>query len=158
MLTVVGFILLFVGHGVPLRGGWSDLHRVLATVLPDWAIAAPVAWVLFGVAVLGFMFCWWARLHLGVLWSGAVTAKADHRIVDTGPYALVRHPIYTGLLVAVVATAALNGTAVNLLGVPLILIGFWMKARLEERFLRAQLGAEAYDDYARRVGMLLPGV
>ena len=158
LLTVAGFALLFAGRLFPLRRGWSDLHRVLAAVLPDWALATPVAWTLVGITVLGFAFCWWARLYLGTLWSGSVTAKADHRIVDTGPYALVRHPIYTGLLISTVGTAALYGTAVNLLGVPLILAGLWMKARLEERFLRAELGAEAYDNYAKRVGMLLPGV
>ena len=91
-------------------------------------------------------------------WSGSVTAKADHRIVDTGPYALVRHPIYTGLLLSAFATAALYGTALAVLGALLILLGFWIKARLEERFLRAELGPEAYDAYASRVGMLVPGL
>jgi protein-S-isoprenylcysteine O-methyltransferase Ste14 len=64
-----------------------------------------LGWVLVGVAAAGFLFPWCARIHLGELWSSAITRKADHGIVDTGPYGLVRHPIDTGVLTAVVATA-----------------------------------------------------
>ena len=158
LITVAGFAILFDGRLLARYGGWARVHQVLADVLPDWSFAPPVQWALFGLVVAGFLFCWWARIYLGTLWSGSVTAKADHRIVDTGPYALVRHPIYTGLLLSAFATAALYGTALAVLGALLILLGFWIKARLEERFLRAELGAEAYDAYASRVGMLVPGL
>ena len=87
-----------------------------------------------------------------------MTRKADHHIVDTGPYALVRHPIYTGLIIATVATAALEARAMAFAGLVLVIIGFWIKARLEERFLRIELGAEVYDGYASRTGMLFPGL
>ena len=90
-----------------------------------------------------------------MLWSGQVTKKADHRVVDTGPYAIVRHPIYTGILLAVYATAALKGTVLGLAGAAVITIGLWMKARLEEYFLREELGTN-YDAYRKRVPMLLP--
>ena len=117
-----------------------------------------VGWALAGLTVLGFLFCWWARLSLGSLWSGNITAKADHRIVDTGPYALVRHPIYTGMITAAAGMAVLNGSLLNIVGVALVIVGFTIKARIEERFLRTELGAEAYDAYAKRVGMLIPGL
>jgi protein-S-isoprenylcysteine O-methyltransferase Ste14 len=106
--------------------------------------------------VAGFAFAWWARIYLGTLWSGQVTLKPDHHIVDTGPYALVRHPIYTGILTAVLATMAAKGTLPGVAGAAIILVGVWMKARIEERWLRQELGAEAYDGYARRVPMLVP--
>ena len=106
--------------------------------------------------VAGFLFCWWARVHLGQLWSGNITLKADHRVVDTGPYRLVRHPIYTGLILAALATALEKATVLGLSGVLLITFGFWLKARFEEGFLRAQLGAAAYDAYAARTPMLIP--
>jgi protein-S-isoprenylcysteine O-methyltransferase Ste14 len=109
-----------------------------------------------GLTVLGFAFAWWARIYLGSLWSGQVTTKADHRVVDRGPYGLVRHPIYTGILLAVFATAAAKGTVPGLAGAALITLGIWMKARLEERWLREQLGADAYDTYRQRVPMLVP--
>src|SRR4249919_3164494 len=66
--------------------------------------SGPAGWILFSVVVLGISFAWWARLHLGKLWSGRVTRKEGHRVVDTGPYALVRHPIYTGVILSAFAT------------------------------------------------------
>jgi protein-S-isoprenylcysteine O-methyltransferase Ste14 len=113
-------------------------------------------WVLFGICAAGFVFCWWARLYLGKLWSGWITKKEGHHIVDTGPYRIVRHPIYTGLIASVFATALMNGTLIALVGAAIMTLGFWIKARLEERFLREQLGPEAYDGYRRRVPMLVP--
>jgi protein-S-isoprenylcysteine O-methyltransferase Ste14 len=93
---------------------------------------------------------------LGDLWSSAVSRKENHVIVEKGPYGLVRHPIYTGLIVAAFATAIAVGTAPALAGAALMSLGFWMKARLEERFLSAQLGEAAYADYRRRTPMLAP--
>ncbi len=121
-----------------------------------WDVGDAFGWALVAAAAAGFGFCWWARLHLGRLWSGWVTRKADHRIVDTGPYALVRHPIYTGLIAAAFATGVLRGTVFSLGGAVLMTLGFWIKARLEERFLRRELGAEAYDAYRLRTPMLVP--
>jgi protein-S-isoprenylcysteine O-methyltransferase Ste14 len=144
LLTTVGGLLLF-GFGGKYTGGGTVLWR------PPMA----AAWVLTGAVVGGLVFTWWARLHLGRLWSSSVGRKADHHIIETGPYRLVRHPIYTGLSLAAVATAAMVGSANAWLGVAIAILGFYVKARLEERFLREQLGS-AYDDYARRVGMLVP--
>jgi protein-S-isoprenylcysteine O-methyltransferase Ste14 len=108
------------------------------------------------LTVAGLVFTWWARIHLGRLWSSSVTKKADHRIVDTGPYAIVRHPIYTGILAGIFATAAMRGAPIGFVGAILATYGFMIKARLEERFLREQLGAETYESYRRRVPMLIP--
>jgi protein-S-isoprenylcysteine O-methyltransferase Ste14 len=105
---------------------------------------------------MGFMFAWWARLTLGDLWSGHVTRKEGHVIVERGPYRLVRHPIYTGLIAAVFALALTIGSPAGLLGAALIAIGFAIKARLEERFLSAELGEAGYADYRRRTPMLVP--
>jgi len=121
-----------------------------------WLVTLDQAWVCAAVVALGFAFSWWARIHLGALWSGWITRKADHRVVDTGPYGIVRHPIYTGILLAVYATAAAKGTILGLIGALLITLGIWMKARLEERWLRAELDPGAYDNYRGRVPMLVP--
>lgn len=125
-------------------------------VLRLWHVGWTGAWLCVALIALGFAFCWWARIHLGRLWSGMVTRKADHKVIDTGPYALVRHPIYTGILLAVFATMAAKGTVLAIVGALLIVIGIWMKARLEERWLSQELGAGAYEEYRRRVPMLLP--
>jgi protein-S-isoprenylcysteine O-methyltransferase Ste14 len=123
---------------------------------PFWSLSDSGEWAMVGLAVAGFAFCWWARLHLGRLWSGSVTRKEGHHIVDTGPYRLVRHPIYTGMIIAALATAIERGTIVSFIGLALMVLGCWIKARLEERFLRSELGADAYDAYAKRTGMLAP--
>ncbi len=75
-----------------------------------WSLNAGIDWLLVAAAVLGLLFAWWARLHLGRLWSSSVTRKAEHRVIDTGPYGIVRHPIYTGIIAAVFATAILKAT------------------------------------------------
>lgn len=120
-----------------------------------WIPGLTAAWTCVALIAAGLIFSWWARLHLGRLWSGTITAKAEHRVVDSGPYGLVRHPIYTGLLLAILATMTAKGTLWGIAGAVLLTIGIYMKARLEEHFLRHELGP-AYDEYARRVPMLVP--
>jgi protein-S-isoprenylcysteine O-methyltransferase Ste14 len=123
-----------------------------------WRVGYDGGYALAAVTLAGVAFTWWARLHLGRLWSSEIARKEGHRIVDTGPYALVRHPIYTGLIAALLATAAAQATPAALLGAALVGCGLWLKARAEERFLIAELGSGAYDSYRRRVPMLIPGV
>jgi protein-S-isoprenylcysteine O-methyltransferase Ste14 len=115
-------------------------------------------WVLFLLVFAGLAFSWWARLYLGRMWSSSITRKSAHHVVDTGPYRFVRHPIYTGITVASLATAVMQGAPSTFLGAALMTAGWYIKARLEERFLREELGPEAYDSYARRVPMLVPFV
>jgi protein-S-isoprenylcysteine O-methyltransferase Ste14 len=154
-ITLLGFAMVFT---TPTAARWASTTAGTGEVglLRLWRATGVGGWALFGLAVAGFAFCWWARLHLGALWSGSITRRADHRIIQSGPYGLVRHPIYTGLILAAAATAALRATAISLAGVALVVLGLWIKARLEERFLRAELGAADYDSYARRVPMLFP--
>ena len=137
----------------------SDGHYSMAVNgAPLWSLSDDVKWAMVGVAALGFLFCWWARIHLGRFWSGSVTRKEGHRVVDTGPYAIVRHPIYTGVIAAGLATMAVRGTQFAIAGTALLVVGYYLKGRLEERFLRAELGAQAYDAYARKTAMLVPFV
>jgi len=129
-----------------------------ARFFPIWTLSADAKWAMVALATLGFLFCWWARIHLGRLWSGSVTRKEGHHVVDTGPYAIVRHPIYTGVLTAAFATMMVRGTAPAIAGFALLIVGYVMKGRVEENFLRAELGAQAYDAYARKTAMLVPFV
>jgi len=123
---------------------------------PTWHVGYYGACGFVGVLLLGLTLTWWARIHLGGLWSSAITRKEKHRLVETGPYALVRHPIYTGLIIAMLATAATEATLVAVLGALLIALGLWVKARAEERFLSTELAPETYESYRRRVPMLVP--
>jgi protein-S-isoprenylcysteine O-methyltransferase Ste14 len=121
-----------------------------------WHVDWLSAWICVAFIAAGMAFCWWGRIHLGRLWSGRITRKADHHVVDTGPYRVVRHPIYTGMLVAIWATTVAKGTLPGIAAAALISLGVWMKARLEEKWLRSELGPDAYDSYRRRVPMLVP--
>jgi protein-S-isoprenylcysteine O-methyltransferase Ste14 len=123
---------------------------------PLWQISQAGIYALAALAAAGCLFTWWARFHLGRFWSSAITRKEGHRVVDTGPYGLVRHPIYTGLIGAMIATGIALGTATALLGTALLILGLWQKARMEEGFLTDELGADAYALYRRRVPMLVP--
>ena len=129
--------------------------RPLALIRP-WRFDNEAKWLIDVAIALGFGFCWWARLHLGKLWSANVTRKEGHQVIDTGPYGLVRHPIYTGVLLAAFATAVLQGTLLALIGAVLMTGAWYWKARIEENFLRQELGKDSYDDYAARVAMLIP--
>ena len=139
LLIIAGAVLLF---------GLRSPDRI-------WRLPLALRWGTILLVLIGFLFTWWARITLGRYWARNVSRKADHRVIDTGPYALVRHPIYTGIILATVATALLKGTAVALVGVGVMTVGWYVKARLEERFLHAELG-EPYDAYKARVPMLVP--
>ncbi|HEX3753805.1 MAG TPA: isoprenylcysteine carboxylmethyltransferase family protein [Rhizomicrobium sp.] len=143
LLLVGGILLLFF----PLR-------RLPNLIL--WQLSETSRWACVGLAIVGFGFCWWARIHLGLLWSANVARKADHRVIETGPYGIVRHPIYTGIILASIAVLVERGTALAILGVCLVILSWYLKARLEESYLRAELGVPAYDAYAARVPMLVP--
>ena len=103
----------------------------------------------------GLLFSIWARNHLGTNWSQAVTIKQDHQLVTSGPYAFVRHPIYTGLLFALFGTAVAIGKWRGLVAVVLVFAVLFYKLRLEEKLMRAQFG-ETYATYSRRVSALIP--
>ena len=156
IIALAGFVLL-LGAAVRLHDGhfsFAPLPGPLGKQL--WMAPLAVNWTMVGVAALGFLFAWWARVHLGRLWSGRITRKEGHRVVDSGPYAIVRHPIYTGILTAAVATTVVLGSVHAVLGTLLLILGYWIKARIEENFLREELGPQDYDAYRRRVPMLVP--
>jgi protein-S-isoprenylcysteine O-methyltransferase Ste14 len=121
-----------------------------------WTNPPLLAWAMLLIVVAGIALCWWARLHLGRLWSAHVARKEGHRIVDTGPYRLVRHPIYTGFIVMDLGLALLCGSALALAGVVFMTVGLRIKAQLEEQFLSEELGAAAYSSYKARTPMLVP--
>ena len=143
-IPLVAGILIFA---IPAHGYEGKLRL--------WHVGWVEAWSCAGAVAAGLAFSWWARIHLGRLWSGGITRKEEHRVVDSGPYAIVRHPIYTGVLLAFLGTMVAKGTIPGLAGAGLAAAGLVVKARLEERWLASELGA-AYGDYRKRVPMLLP--
>jgi protein-S-isoprenylcysteine O-methyltransferase Ste14 len=114
-------------------------------------------WVGAVLTLAGLLFAVWARVHIGRNWSGTITVKEDHDLITSGPYSLVRHPIYTGLLLALVGTALGVGEWRGVIAVALATWAFWRKLRIEERWMREQFGL-AYEEYSRRVSALIPFV
>jgi protein-S-isoprenylcysteine O-methyltransferase Ste14 len=100
-------------------------------------------------------FAIWARFYLGRNWSGTVTVKQDHKLIRTGPYAVVRHPIYAGFGLAILGTAIAIGEVRGLAATVTALIGMALKSRLEEEFMTEQFGAE-YVQYKKDVKAMIP--
>ena len=118
-----------------------------------------LAWASTGLAltIAGIAFAVWARLWIGRNWSGRVTVKEGHELIQNGPYAMVRHPIYSGFLLAILGTAIVHGELRSLLALPLAALGWTFKLRMEESFMTQQFGS-VYLDYKRRVKALVPFV
>ena len=109
------------------------------------------------LTVAGLLFTVWARVHLAGNWSGIVTIKHEHELVTSGPYRIVRNPMYTGLLLAFVGTAVWRGDWQGVLAVAITFVTLWRKLHIEEHVLQKQFG-QAYDTYRRHVRALIPYV
>ena len=112
-------------------------------------------WPGFMLVLAGIALSITARVSLGGNWSGIVTLKQDHELIRKGPYRLVRHPIYTGLVVAVLGTAVAQGELRSVFAVALVAAALVRKIGIEEAFLMQEFGA-AYDRYRREVPALIP--
>ena len=115
------------------------------------------AYIGLALTSLGAAFAIWARSTLGGNWSASVTVKENHSFVHYGPYRLVRHPIYAGGLLAMLGTAVVYGEAGCFVAVALAFVGWWLKARIEEKFMTQQFGEE-YRRYQKDVKQLIPFV
>ena len=142
----VGIYLVAAPH-VPI-GVLNDRFASLSLWLVQLGLALTVAGIAFAI---------WARMWIVDNWSSDVTLKRDHELIVTGPYALVRHPIYTGILLALLGTALAVGEWRALLGVAIAAGAYWRKLTIEEAVMRRQFG-EAYARYAARVPALIPFV
>jgi len=125
-------------------------HRLVSTA--DWT-----AWLGLAVTIGGCAFAVWARAILGSNWSSLVTVKQDHELILRGPYAVVRHPIYSGLLLALTGTAIAVGEIRAFIGLGLAFMGFLLKSAAEEKFMREEFSTE-YARYSQRVRRLIPFV
>lgn len=149
----------------------SYLVLLVAAALLAWMQNMPIPilyvrflpradWPLQAGAVLtaaGLLLSIWARIHIGRNWSGTVTIKHGHELVQTGPYALVRHPIYSGLLLAIAGFVVARAEWRDLLALGVATLAFWRKLTIEERWMVRQFGG-AYEAYRMRVAALVPFV
>jgi len=112
-----------------------------------------------GIAItaLGFALTLWARFVLGSNWSGSVTIKVEHELIRTGPYRWVRHPIYTGMIVALIGTAIARDEWRGVASVALLWLSFTIKRLKEEQFMRQTFGAQ-YNASAQTTGAIFPAL
>jgi protein-S-isoprenylcysteine O-methyltransferase Ste14 len=143
--VVLGMIML-------LRPQWLPAALTYRFVPPEPELPALGTILVF----LGLLFALWARAHLGRNWSGAVTVKKGHTLITSGPYRWVRHPIYSGVLLALFGTALAIGEARGFIATALILIGFVIKLMVEEARMRETFAD--YADYCRHTARLIPGM
>jgi protein-S-isoprenylcysteine O-methyltransferase Ste14 len=147
---------------------WIMMGGVFVLLFRDTLRIGPLAWRVIpagpgaatagsALTVLGVGFAIWARLTLGQNWSGIVTIKEGHQLIRRGPYALVRHPIYAGMQLAMVGTAVAIGEVRGLVAAVIAFAAWIYKSRLEERWLTEHFG-ERYEEYRREVKALIPYV
>jgi protein-S-isoprenylcysteine O-methyltransferase Ste14 len=128
-------------------GGWFD-----ARILPR---GPATYWIGVALLIAGLGFSVWARRRLGRNWSGTVTLKENHELIRTGPYRWVRHPIYTGLLLAFLGTAVAQGEWRGVVAIILVAIAFLLKIRTEEGWMTETFGDD-YRRYKAEVRALIP--
>ncbi len=143
LIILLGFLAMVKPLGM--------LGELLLARTPELlAAAVAMTWA-------GILFAIRARVYLGSNWSAVVTVKEGHELMRGGPYRVTRHPIYSGLLLAAAGVAVAADRWQALIGLGLVLAGFWIKSRKEERWMVERFGAE-YQEYRRRTRALIPGV
>src|SRR5215469_14810625 len=116
-------------------------------------------WAVFGLALeaASIALAVWARRHLSHNWSAKIEIKVDHELVRTGPYRVLRHPIYTAVLGMCLGTTLVDGHVHALIGIALVIVAYWRKIRMEETKLREAFGPQ-YDDYRRATWGFIPAL
>lgn len=145
--TVVFAAGLYLLFGSPSAPGWFNQ--------PLFAVTVPIALAGFGIAACGIAFSIWARLTLGGNWSSSATIKQDHALIVHGPYHAVRHPIYTGILTALLGSALQQGLVRSVLAILVCVVALRMKIAMEEQLMVQRFGEE-YLRYRRNVSTLVP--
>jgi protein-S-isoprenylcysteine O-methyltransferase Ste14 len=144
VVVIVAYNLLFAN--------WLRIGPLRQRFLPqeNW-----IAWAGIALTWVGTTVAIWARYCIGEYWSARVTLKEGHRLIRSGPYAYVRHPIYTGMLLGCIGAALVVGEWRGILAVALLLAAHSRKALREESLLTQEFGDE-YAAYRRSTGFLFP--
>jgi len=152
-------VLQRIGYTLPLALGFYLLYQprpLYGWLRSRFLPAGPfVEWLGVFLTAAGIAVAFWARWHLGTNWSGVVTLKEGHELIRTGPYRTIRHPIYTGILLALLGTAVTSGQVRALLAVVIVWLSFYVKARREESFLNQEFGP-GFAEHKQHTGMFLP--
>jgi protein-S-isoprenylcysteine O-methyltransferase Ste14 len=144
LVLVIGYFLVIKSRSLPSPLDWL--------VVPHTSSSASIGVFL---CVSGLLFAIWARVIIGRNWSGVITLKEAHELVERGPYRFVRHPIYTGILAMVAGTAIAIGYFGGFLGLLLVFASFWLKLKREEDLMLKHF-PDKYAAYQRKVKRVIP--
>jgi protein-S-isoprenylcysteine O-methyltransferase Ste14 len=144
LLQVIGYVLLALSV--------EGIYPFNISIIPSSYVPISIGFIL---VLVGLSLAFWARITLGTNWSSSVTLKRGHELVQSGPYAYVRHPIYTAFLSMFVGTAVFLGSLGGLLGIFFYFVSFWVKLRKEEALMTRQFGKN-YAEYRKRTRYLIP--
>ena len=144
LLLVIGYFLVIKSSALP-----PPFDRL---VVPHTTSSA---WSGVFLCVSGLVFAIWARLILGRNWSGVITLKEGHELIERGPYRIARHPIYTGILAMFAGTAIVIGYFGGFIGLVLLFVSFWVKLKREEDLMLEHFPTK-YAAYQRRVKRIIP--
>jgi protein-S-isoprenylcysteine O-methyltransferase Ste14 len=144
---IVLFLAYFLVFLPQFRVGFLGKH-----VFPPYR---PAGYAGFALTLAGLAFAWWARVYLGRNWSSIPMVREAHELIRTGPYSIVRHPIYTGLLLALLGTAIALGEIRGFLGFILMLIELKIRSSVEEKFMTEEFPRD-YPQYKQKVKALVP--
>lgn len=158
-LRVLDKSLIYGGYVALFYLGPRRSHSAWAAAWKHMIFPPHVALELFGMAIglAGLALTCWSRACLGRYWSGVVALKQDHQLIRSGPYCIVRHPLYSGLILAAIGTALAEDVWHALLGIALITACFLRRAGKEDALLAAEFGA-TFAEYRERTGQIIPGV
>jgi protein-S-isoprenylcysteine O-methyltransferase Ste14 len=144
ILLVIAYVLLLRSNSLPSPFNWLAIPHAKSSA---WAGAL--------LCVSGLLFAIWARVVLGGNWSGVITLKEGHEFIERGPYRIVRHPIYTGMLIMFAGTAIAIGYFGGFIGLLLLFVSFWLKLKREEDLMLKHF-PDKYAAYRRRVKRIIP--
>jgi protein-S-isoprenylcysteine O-methyltransferase Ste14 len=105
--------------------------------------------------IAGAVICCWARYTLGKNWALSVQEKSNHELITNGLYKIIRHPIYTGLIILFVGNAVIVGDYRAILSVLIVVISFVFKLKKEEKLMKGLFG-EQYQKYKQKTNALIP--
>lgn len=144
LIEIAGYVLIFSDSAGIGFLGTRFMPRTWASAI----LGVVLTWSGIGLAI-------WARYHLAEYWSARITIKEDHQLIRTGPYTHLRHPIYSGLVLATIGSALVIDKWRCVLGVCLVLTGYCFKAMKEEAMLGQQFG-DAFREHQKHTGFLIP--
>jgi protein-S-isoprenylcysteine O-methyltransferase Ste14 len=144
LVLVIGYFLVIKSSALPPPLDWLVVPHKTSS-----------SWGGVFLCVSGLVFAIWARLILGRNWSGVITLKEDHELIERGPYRVVRHPIYTGILAMLAGTVIALGYFGGFIGFLLVFVSFWLKLKREEDLMLEHFPAK-YAAYQRRVKRIIP--